>query len=165
MKLRNKKTDIVLTKYYIRALEGVDADKGNERIVLINDETHDKWVYYTLADFNEEWEDYEEPEVYWFINSCGEVLRNIDASDYIEGEDNTSHKEIGNYFETEEQAEKAVEKLKAWKRLKDKGFKFTGFTHKDRGRMDELEIYCQLGECPENIEDMDDVHLLFGGEE
>ena len=31
--------------------------------------------------------------------------------------------------------------------------------------MDELEIYCQLGECPENIEERDDVHLLFGGEE
>lgn len=36
------------------------------------------------------------------------------------------NKEIGNYFETKEEAEKAVEKLKAWKRLKDKGFKFCG---------------------------------------
>ena len=60
MKLQNKKTGRVLTKYTIRALEGVDADKGNERIVLIDDETHDKWTYYTLAQFNEEWEDYEE---------------------------------------------------------------------------------------------------------
>ena len=58
-----------------------------------------------------------------------------------------------------------MEKLKAWKRLKDKGFRFTGFTHKDRGRLDELEIYCHLGECPEDIEDMVDVGLLFGGEE
>ena len=73
--------------------------------------------------------------------------------------------EIGNYFDTREEAEKAVEKLKAWKRLKDKGFRFTGFTYKDRGRMNELEIYCQLGEPPDDIEDMEDVRLLFGGEE
>ena len=32
--------------------------------------------------------------------------------------------EIGNCFQTEEEAEKAVEKLKAWKRLKDSGLKF-----------------------------------------
>ena len=109
-------------------------------------------------------EDYEEPKSreYWYIEDIdGVVFMDADL-----GERYTKfRKSIGNYFETKEEAERAVEKLKAWKRLKDKGFRFTDFTHKDRGRMDELEIYCQLGECPEDIEDMEDVHLLFGGEE
>ena len=34
-------------------------------------------------------------------------------------------------FETREEAEKAVEKLKAWTRLKDKGFKFVVCYHDD----------------------------------
>lgn len=68
-------------------------------------------------------------------------------------------------FISDEEAEKAVEKIKAWQRLENKGFKFTGFTYKDKKRMDELEIYCQLGECPEDIEDIKDIRLLFGGEE
>ena len=34
---------------------------------------------------------------------------------------------LGNCFQTEEEAEKAVEKLKAWKRLKDSGLKFKGW--------------------------------------
>lgn len=35
--------------------------------------------------------------------------------------------EIGNCFQTKEEAERAVEKLKAWKRLKDSGLKFKGW--------------------------------------
>lgn len=105
----------------------------------------------TLKELNERFEDYEEPK---------SAINNVWFNSVIAG----GHiVEID--FINDDEAIKAVEKLKAWKRLKDKGFRFTGFTHKDRGRLDELEIYCQLGERPEDIEDMEDVRLLFGGEE
>lgn len=80
----------------------------------------------SLAELNTEWEDVpEEPKEYWYIESDGTILQNHKPT-YI------SHllnplKSIGNYFETKEEAEKAVEKLKAWKRLKDAGFEFKGW--------------------------------------
>ena len=107
MKLRNKKTG------EIKAFDEVmrEAYKWNN--------------YNSLAELNAEWEDApEEPKGYWFINASGGV-------DFIALEDDTPEgidgsKQIGNYFETKEEAEKAVEKLKAWKRLKDKGISFEG---------------------------------------
>lgn len=149
MKLKNKKTGEIKECVVIP----VDSNGyPNEYQVFEKGES--------LAELNEEWCDYEEPKEYWFISDRGEIFHTEDNMSIDE-----KRKFFGNYFETKEEAEKAVEKLKAFKRLKDKGFRFTGYTHKDRGRLDELEIYCQLGECPENIEEMDDVHLLFGGEE
>ena len=66
------------------------------------------------------WEDAsEEPKKYWYIGDRGEIFPEI-----IENPGHIWHqarKEIGNYFETKEEAEKAVEKLKAFKRLRDKG--------------------------------------------
>lgn len=82
----------------------------------------------SLAELNEEWEDmpeeedYEEPEEYWYIDPmvcgvyCTKIKKDEDLYDF--------NKEIGNCFDTREEAEKAVEKLKAWKRLKDVGFRF-----------------------------------------
>lgn len=71
--------------------------------------------------FNDWFEDYEEQEEFWYINECGDVLKyKYDggcSSPILEA------KEIGNYFETEEEAEQEVKKLKAWKRLKDMRFK------------------------------------------
>lgn len=154
MKLKNKKTGEIIERYIIETASAIGA-----ALILQDNDTSKHYQYNSLAELNEEWEDYRKE--YWHITWCGDVVKETD--------DGTSAdkdcKVIGNYFETKEEAEKAVEKLKAWKRLKDKGFRFTGYTHKDRGRLDELEIYCQLGECPENIEEMDDVHLLFGGED
>ena len=99
-------------------------------------------------------------KTFWYMTAWGDVYEYSQSPFAIK-----QKQAIGNYFSSQEEAELAVRKLKAWKRLKDKGFRFTGFTHKDRGRLDELEIYCQLGERPEDIEDMEDVDLLFGGEE
>lgn len=125
----------------------------------------------TLESLTKDWEDVpEEPKDFWYIGDlmiiCGTEgeFTTPDLASFTK-KDIEKLKAIGNYFESKEEAEAAVEKLKAFKRLKDKGFRFTGYTHKDRGRLDELEIYCQLGECPEDIEDMEDVCLLFGGEE
>ena len=107
MKLRNKKTgqegNFIINKDHF---ECVDLDYVPE--------------YRNLAELNEEWEDYKEP--YYYIDCLGEVLE--DGKSYCSDITPETLKEIGNYFSTEEKAKKAVEKLKAWKRLKDKGFKF-----------------------------------------
>ena len=72
-----------------------------------------------------EWEDYKEPKEYWYIDCYGDVQAMCnEPKDFI-----VCRQLIGNYFETREEAEQAVEKLKAWKRLKDKEFEFVGFSH------------------------------------
>ena len=119
--------------------------------------------YNSLAELNEEWEDYEEPKEYWYIESDGLIMQNHKPT-YI------NHlldglKSIGNYFETKEEAEKAVEKLKAWKRLKDKGFelkgwKFTPDMKNIKGNFVKIEA-----EIPYIVKNMADLDLLFGGEE
>lgn len=57
---------------------------------------------------------------YYFIDSDGSVFCNRWDDCIIDH----GRFEIGNILQTEEEAEKAVEKLKAWKRLKDSGIKF-----------------------------------------
>ena len=57
---------------------------------------------------------------YYFLDSDALVYNNIWADDSIDH----SRSEIGNCFESREEAEKAVERLKAWERLKDAGLKF-----------------------------------------
>ena len=108
MKLRNKKTgEIVEFEDITRVYKFI----GNQN------------TYNSLAELNKEWEDVpEEPKRYWFIENDGEI-NSIRVDDDL-AETLSASKDIGNYFETEEEAEKAVEKLKAWKRLKDSGISF-----------------------------------------
>lgn len=88
---------------------------------------------------------------------------NDEINDYWIPDEKPFNKEIGNYFETKEDAEKAVKKLKAWKRLKDNGFKFEGIENRShrikfyQGRSYETEQQC--------IQAGIDLDLLFGGEE
>jgi hypothetical protein len=114
-------------------------------------------VYDSLAELNEEWEDYEESEEYWIVTDCGGVSR-ANANPYM-------FKEIGNYFETKEEAEKAVEKLKAWKRLKENNVKFNldfvknqiNFTYSiDNSLIDVLDGEEQI---------YNNMKIVFGGEE
>ena len=84
----------------------------------------------SLDELNE-WEDYEEPETYYYISDCVNIESLTNDHGYNLPEEIwhkaiERRKEIGNYFETKEEAEKAVEKLKAWVRLKAKGFRFNG---------------------------------------
>ena len=116
----------------------------------------------SLAELNEEWEDYEEPKwKHWYMTSWGEVWQYGDDPLHEEW-----RRILGNDFETKEEAEKAVEKLKAWKRLKDKGFRFCGWTINDWFRIsictntDSDGIY-----DVEKKEMKKDLDLLFGGEE
>ena len=137
MKLRNKKTG------EIKELSGDYMQMPGGRL------------YSSLAELNEEWEDYEEPKKWWYIDIAGEVKQ---------GEGNVPRhlidgmKQIDNYFSSREEAEKAVEKLKAVKRLKDKGFKFKRW----KFLPDRPGVWIQADCIPDTVEELD---LLFGGEE
>lgn len=147
MKLRNKKT--------------------GEVIILI-DHIFDN--YNSLAELTEEWEDYEEYGTTFFINAWGRT----DSIINIDDEDLAELSAIGNSFETYEEAEKAVEKLKAWKRLKDKGFVIESWA------TDIGDNYYKTGQIVLNFNNVknrewdeyrqikeikNDLELLFGGEE
>lgn len=153
MKLRNKKTgEIVEITMPIKNGDGWNISANS------------------LAELNEDWKDYEEPKDkgYWYIDDFGRIQFSSELMDEIEGRPNNwiARKLFGNYFETREEAERVVEKLKAWKRLKDKGFRFTGWTIDDGLR---ISICSNIDE--EDIYDEDkrkikpDLDLLFGGEE
>lgn len=111
---------------------------------------HD-FYYRSLKELNEEWEDYEKPKEYYWIDYDGKIKC---FEDLYEWQDKM--KQIGNYFETEEEAERAVEKLKAWKRLKDAGFKINSYGDDSI----EYEIKHRYDNCIYDLE-----LLLFGGEE
>ena len=147
MKLRNKKTGEI-----IELLAKPSFVKRNDDYLQSEVNT-----FNSLAELNKEWEDYEEPNEYWYIYG-NQVLKNE-----CDGVMEDSFKEIGNYFETREEAEKAVEKLKAWKRLKDKGIRFYGWRRNQTGTIDLLVSWEGVPPLTGFIEE--DLDLLFGGEE
>lgn len=148
MKLRNKQTGEIATLTL--------STNGEDMIIMGND----MLAHITKLSELNDYEDYEEPKEYWFINSVGGVIRPSDTTDW-EQQDATHHKEIGNYFSSQEEAEKAVEKLKAWKRLKDNGFRFIGLGN-DRYGVKDIKYRI---DPPTGFEENEDLHLLFGGEE
>lgn len=150
MKLRNKKTGEIgelLCNPRVIDIYFVANDEGN-------------YSYNSLSELNEEWEDYKEPEDVWYIDWKGDVR----VADGITN-DWSKEKEIGNYFETKEEAEKAVEKLKAWKRLKDNGFKFKGWAETDAGKISIYTQYKYINDIRYFDQISHNLDLLFGGEE
>lgn len=145
MKLRNKKTGEI----------GYTTVLRSKAIVVMDENAIQLGSYTSLAELNAEWEDYEEQKGYWYYDTtCGRVEKinhNIDKEIDIS---------IGNCFETKEEAEKAVEKLKAWKRLEDKGFRFVEWTDQSHDEITGQIIRCDFGDAS-----YDDIDLLFGGEE
>ena len=153
MKLRNKKTGGIVE---------LDVIGGNLFFKRCDNKT-DKIVFSSLAELNEEWEDYEEPKEYWYINICSginhqEVCDNNGLEKTMRGQ----LQKIGNYFETKEEAEEAVKKLKAWKRLEDKGFKFTSYKDNTSPEGDSYRINI---EATFNGASRYDLDLLFGEED
>lgn len=108
-----------------------------------------------ISDMNYNPEPKEEPEEIWYIDFQGMV-----RSASKEENDWFKENEIGNCFETKEEAEKAVEKLKAWKRLRDKGFEFTGWKRDEKYYGDFTITAADQTSCDDK-----DLDLLFGGEE
>lgn len=153
MRLRNKQTGEVMDDAQYR-----NYSLHNGFGFRLGDKEYE---YHTLAELNEEWEDEpEEPKEYWYIDWTPEI--GVYHTRDVDSDADKRQKEIGNYFETKEEAEKAVGKLKAWKRLKDKGFKFDGvyddYTIKFTAPKEEIGWFWCNG--------MDkDLNLLFGGEE
>lgn len=103
MLLRNKKTgqegNFIINKDYF---ECVDLDYVP--------------LYFSLSELLNEWEDAQ--DTIWYITHDG----SIHSADI--GNSWTREKAIGNCFQTKEEAEKAIERLKAWERLKNAGLKF-----------------------------------------
>lgn len=135
MKLRNKKTG--------KIVEATDFNIISE--------------YNSLAELNDEWEDYEELEGYWYyVDATGEVQ----DPTYLTYNDKSALMKFGNWFKTKEEAEKAVKKLKAWQRLKDKGFRFTGWD-----RHPDFDGDFRIAASDDWNCDDKDLDLLFGGKE
>lgn len=113
MKLRNKKTgqegNFIINKNHF---ECVDLDYVP--------------LYFSLSELLNEWEDVQ--NIIWYITHDG----SIHSADI--GNSWTREKAIGNCFQTKEEAERVVEKLKAWKRLKDSGLKFKGWNKSNYDR-------------------------------
>lgn len=63
---------------------------------------------------------YEEPKEYWTIDMDGEVKRY--ALHSFNSQITENIKSIGNYFSSQEEAEKAVERLKKLQNLKNRGY-------------------------------------------
>lgn len=144
MKLKNKKTG------EIRNIKLLDTDD----YLVERKVTTWKGEPLSLAKLNEEWEDYKEQ--CWYITPTGEVREGVLDADWRD------ERRIGNYFKTREEAEKAVEKLKAWKRLKDKGFEFR-WIDMQTGQI-KYSFFLKEGQKIMR-KDEDDLLLLFGGEE
>lgn len=83
----------------------------------------------------------------------------------LKGDRNTTG---GYHFEpcTREEAEEAVEKLKAWKRLKDKGFRFEYYDYSDRDLHNHIQIKAITNrEVEDSMLYKEDLDLLFCTEE
>lgn len=120
------------------------------------------FYYDSLEVLYNDWSDCEEPKAYWYIAYNGTVgcFEYNEDCQYMDFNWQDKLKQIGNYFETKEEAELAVRKLEAWKRLKDKGFKFDGY-HIPAGEI-HFNMAIQREAMDEFIKDMG---ICFGGEE
>lgn len=156
MKLRNKKTGEIVYATMMASYGGGELQIRYYPIDRAED-THFK-EYRSIADLNEDWEDYKEPKVFYYITGDGYVVKDNDSITKDFADDLES---IGNCFETEEEAEKAVEKLKAWKRLKDKGVKITGW----ETLCGDVCITTNLDILDVSTRESAILDLLFGGEE
>ena len=158
MKIRNKNTGE--TGYLLLI-------NWNEPELIVMDENGVQLgKYSSLVEFNKEWKDYEEPKEHYFISDLGEVQK--EGKSYINDITPEKLEKIGNYFESKEEAEKAVEKLKAWKRMKETKMHFNDY-HYELKNIDALALVTYKleievdGFAYEGLEE--DLELLFGGEE
>lgn len=120
MKLKNKKTgEIGNLKPY----------GGDGRIwVWIDDMSKPEYRYNSLAELNDEWEDAPEgPRDFYIVEQRGMVGLRFRTGDGYE----EKFKQIGNYFLSKEEAEMAVRKLEAFKRLKDEGLRFDDWHYRN----------------------------------
>lgn len=158
MKLKNKKTGEIV---YATIKVSYGGGELQIRYYPVNnaEDTHFK-EYRSISELNEEWEDYEEPKEHWYVTAYGNLAKTDVMTDLHWGAEG-----IGNLFNTKEEAELALRKLKAWKRLKEKGFRFEWWKEADN-RLQYNTI--AFNSFVYNYEDREqlrkDLDLLFGGE-
>lgn len=128
--------------------------------------------YHSLKELYDNWEDVpEEPKERWFIDPI--AFGNIDTLTNYSEEEKENVRELGLDFETEEEAKKAVEKLKALTILNNNGFRIIdweldfnsvadGKIWFDIGLNTQWDAVQLLEKKPEVKEALD---TLFGGEE
>ena len=122
--------------------------------------------YESLSEFYAEWEDYYEElgKYYWVRSGLGDICE----TEYTDTDSDRFRKSIGNHFETRAEAEKAVEKLKAWKRLKEKGFRFEYVGPYECLCGNGFNVTIHAAMPPELYHDRgvkQDLDLLFGGKD
>ena len=98
---------------------------------------------------------------YWYVTDNGYICTNTDDGDSWD----EYRKEVGNYFSSREEARKAVKKLKAWKRLKDNGFKIKGWKFTPDMKQIQGNYVKIEAEVPQILINEKDIDLLFGGGE
>ena len=151
MKLQNKKTGSV---GYLQN------DTSAKRLRVINGNNDTVGEYNSLAELNAEWEDVTE-EKPKRINEVDIVLDAI--GEYCE-----EHSYYSGGLEKIKILNAVEEKLRAWKRLKDKGFRFTGYSHYDWNGDKSPAIAFEYSDFDKMFDDKQvaaDLDLLFGGEE
>lgn len=113
--------------------------------------------YDSFDEAAEMWGKCEEPKEHWAIDQFGEPI-NVSGLSRLQLE--KLHR-LGNDFPSENATMKAIEKLRAWTRLKDKGFRFERWgMGGEYGNTITFSDYIEY-----NDETRADLDLLFGGEE
>ena len=165
MKLRNKKTGEIII------FVGTEIHDGRVFFRLEDERGTFKREINSLAELNDEWEDVpEEPKDkgYWYIDDLCRMRYSSELLDEIDDRPNNwKIRELcSNYFLSREGAELAVRKLKAWKRLKDKGLTFCAWKISDDGCSVDIETTLDAEVIRAQQKHItDDLNLLFGGEE
>lgn len=143
-----------VTTYYNENKVVVMADKARGGV--------SRFEYNSIKDFTDHWEDApKESKEYWTVD-CGMAIKYT----WFGLEHDRAAEAVGLKFDTKEECERSIEKMKAWTRLKDKGFRFDGYDVAGRGGDDVIcgQVYFKAGNYnKEEIEN--DLYLLFGGEE
>lgn len=156
MSLRNKKTGEIGWLY-------CDQTGVSKKMVVFSEENNflagPHWEYDSLTELNAEWEDApEEPKT---INEIDVVLDAI--SEYC-----NEHSYYSGDLEKIKILNIVEDKLKAWKRLRDKGFRFEGYSHYDWNGNESLAIsfeYPDFDETFDNKQVVADLDLLFSEED
>ena len=120
----------------------------------------------SLAELNEQWEDYiETRKDWWYLGPTGLPTKMFEGQIMDPDRYKKELGEICNHFESEEEAERAAEKLKAWKRLKDKGIFFSLDTGEGGTPYIRIQSKKERGTFETVRAITHDLYLLFGGEE
>lgn len=149
MKLRNKKNGEILDDVQYRNFSMHDG-------FGLRNQDGKEYYYHSLAELNEEWEDYKEPKEYW-------IPMSDEPYPFVGNDWEKEGLSTGLISLSKEENEIKRDKLKAWKRLKDKGFRFNRWTIPEEPKTPHIKLVIEAEmDVPDSPYDLD---LLFGGEE